>query len=387
MIIINADLLSKSTDFKSIIDQEKEILKTRIKAQKHTKSLIIKYIKKFTNLNSNIENGQSNTVLDFLKKLESMLDLSNINIKLLEQLLEKEIMESGKILDISDISKFNSEYLKIAKKVAKNEAKITNSLNNIVKYIELSFDSEPHLQSVSQPKSELQSQPESQIQHNLQPETQSQIELKTQFEIQTQPEVQTLSDVQTQLEVQTQSDVQTQVDIHQAQSDLELFVKKASESNIDTDLLKEQDLKDNENVDINSNLKENTLIVSENDNKCYLPFYISDLEKKLKNNPDKYSSFEDVIEKDYTVSLDLFKNQPISRFREAFNLMKNKEHSSIKSALNLAIELLFNYSLHPAIISACRNIDELDIYLDYLEDNEIEKFDCFNIIFEVAPMV
>lgn len=51
------------------------------------------------------------------------------------------------------------------------------------------------------------------------------------------------------------------------------------------------------------------------------------------------------------------------------------------------MELLFNYNLHPAIISACKNIDELDIYLDYLENNETDKFNCFNIKFEIAPSI
>ena len=51
----------------------------------------------------------------------------------------------------------------------------------------------------------------------------------------------------------------------------------------------------------------------------------------------------------------------------------------------LGIELMFETNLHPAIISACKNLEELDIYLDCLEDNELEKFSCFKIIYKSLP--
>lgn len=56
-------------------------------------------------------------------------------------------------------------------------------------------------------------------------------------------------------------------------------------------------------------------------------------------------------------------------------------------ALDLGLELMFNYDLNPIVISACRNLDELDIYLDCLEENQLSSFDCFEIKFEVAPQV
>ena len=67
--------------------------------------------------------------------------------------------------------------------------------------------------------------------------------------------------------------------------------------------------------------------------------------------------------------------------------MRKREHSSFLEAIDLGTELAFNYNLHPAIISACKNLDELDIYLDYLDTGGTDKFDCFKIIFELAPMI
>ena len=48
---------------------------------------------------------------------------------------------------------------------------------------------------------------------------------------------------------------------------------------------------------------------------------------------------------------------------------------------------MFKYKLNPIVIAACRNLDELDIYLDCLENNELYDFKCFEIKFEVMPKI
>ena len=126
---------------------------------------------------------------------------------------------------------------------------------------------------------------------------------------------------------------------------------------------------------------ENSLIISETSGNIILPYYISD----LKNTQNK--AYEQVIQENYTLPIDMFKPAFISRFREAFRLAHIKEKKSVAFSLNFATELMFNYNLHPAIITACRSLDELDIYLDCLENNETEKFKCFNIIFEIPPII
>lgn len=139
---------------------------------------------------------------------------------------------------------------------------------------------------------------------------------------------------------------------------------------------------------INStDIVENTLIISEAKGKIFLPYTLSSINNILENNLNKYSSLEDLIEKEYTLPFDSFKFPAIARFREAFNLIRKKEKKSIREAFDLGIELIFNYNLHPAIITACKNLDELDAYLEYLENNETNKFNCFKIIFDVAPLV
>lgn len=131
----------------------------------------------------------------------------------------------------------------------------------------------------------------------------------------------------------------------------------------------------------------NVLIISEKDQKAYLPYKYEDVEKIYKTSDSKYNSIIEVIQDIYVVSLDKFKNFSFARFREAFNLMIFKEKRSVIRALDLALELMFKYNLNPIIITACRNLDELDIYLDCLEENELFDFKCFEIRFEVSPNI
>ena len=128
----------------------------------------------------------------------------------------------------------------------------------------------------------------------------------------------------------------------------------------------------------------NTLIISDSNQNVVLPYRVIDLEKKLKDNK-KYKSLQDVIKSEYTLPLETFKNPTKSRFREAFQLIKKKEHGSLKEAIELGFELMFQSDLNPAVIAACKDLDELDIYLDCLDDNELDKFSCFNIEYNVPP--
>lgn len=133
------------------------------------------------------------------------------------------------------------------------------------------------------------------------------------------------------------------------------------------------------------NYTENTLVVSETAQNVTLPYKLSEINEIIKNEPNKYSSIDDVITKKYTLPLKVFKNPTVSRFKQGFKLMREKEHSSFREAFDLGMELIFDSNLHPAIIPACSNLEELDKYLYYMEKEEIDKFDRFNIVFECPP--
>lgn len=131
----------------------------------------------------------------------------------------------------------------------------------------------------------------------------------------------------------------------------------------------------------------NTLIISEKDQFAYLPFFYEDIKNIYKNEKSSYPTLQDVVNQNYIIPLNKFKNSTFSRFREAFQLMRKKEKASIPKSLDLGLEMMFRYELNPIVISACRNLDELDIYLNCLDEKDTYDFPCFQIRYEITPQV
>ena len=168
---------------------------------------------------------------------------------------------------------------------------------------------------------------------------------------------------------------------------VEKVVKKPAKKAAAKKVVEVEDDEDDEEDDEDDFLmKDNdTLIISEEDNRVILPYKLADVEKQYKKNKKKYSSVKDLIENEYIIPTENFKNPIKSRFREAYQLIKKKEHGHLKEAIELGFELMFQSNLNPAVIAACKNLKELDIYLDCLDDNELDKFSCFNIVYNVPP--
>jgi len=144
------------------------------------------------------------------------------------------------------------------------------------------------------------------------------------------------------------------------------------------------ELEKNNNYGVQDN---GTLLISEIQNKVILPYTASEVLETYNNNLDKFNSIEEVIKKYYTRDLNDFKHQFSARFKETINLIVKKEKMSYIEGLNIATELLGKKYLHPAIISACKNLNELNVYLDCLDKNELDDFKIFNIKYELYPML
>ena len=134
-----------------------------------------------------------------------------------------------------------------------------------------------------------------------------------------------------------------------------------------------------DSTELSSRFIENTLVISEVQQRVILPYNINTVKEILLNDPQGYSSLQGVVNKIYTRSIDYYKFSAISRFKEAYKLVREREKGSKAKAFGLAFELLLNYNLHPAIITACKTLDELDVYLACLADNTLEDFNFFEI--------
>lgn len=130
-----------------------------------------------------------------------------------------------------------------------------------------------------------------------------------------------------------------------------------------------------------------SLIISEKQDKIFLPYTIDELEKYLKSYPDVYTSLVDVVNQEFILPFNSFLKHPAkARFVETYNLIKNRQGNSIFSAIAYAIKLVGRYNLNPAIIAACKNETQLDTYLYYLNSNSVEEFKNFKIIYEINPL-
>ncbi len=126
-----------------------------------------------------------------------------------------------------------------------------------------------------------------------------------------------------------------------------------------------------------------TLLISEKQQKIFLPYTLAEL-STYTNSSEK--SIEDVVEESFTLSITKFKNPTVSRFKESYNLAKNKSGYSILKSFNFAVEIMFKYSLNPAIIVACKNVEELKEYLTCLKEQKLDLFKPFKIRYEINPM-
>ena len=128
----------------------------------------------------------------------------------------------------------------------------------------------------------------------------------------------------------------------------------------------------------------NTLIISEKDNKVFLPYKVEEINDYLEQFPDQYSSFESVVAKEFILPLNYYMSHPLlARFREAYSLCRDREGKTILESLKYGMDLMFNRRLNPAIIAACKTQDQLSNYLNLLEKNDLKNFTDFEIKFEM----
>ena len=128
-------------------------------------------------------------------------------------------------------------------------------------------------------------------------------------------------------------------------------------------------------------ISERTLIITKK--KIILPFTVKQIENIFKLHPDKYADLQQIVDIKFTLSTALYKNVTLSKIKEVYKLMRVRNKYSLHKTLSICIEVIFNIYIFPAIITACKNFDELEIYLDCLEKDELNQYPCFKIIYDL----
>lgn len=162
--------------------------------------------------------------------------------------------------------------------------------------------------------------------------------------------------------------------------------------NIDKDTLLLKDFSDKFNLKIKSTTTQKLVSIPDNKNLIitedyiYLPYTCSEINDYMQQYPDSYSSVDDVIKKEFSFPTKYYsKNTVLSRFRETYALIRDREAKSVIEALKLSFGLMFRYEINPAIIAACKSEDELKNYLECLENNKLNEFKRFKIKYEINP--
>lgn len=170
-------------------------------------------------------------------------------------------------------------------------------------------------------------------------------------------------------------------DIMLADIQVDRFVKKINSSNGKKSEEVSEEISDG-NIQNN-----NTLIISEKDNKVFLPYTVSEIQSYMEKYPKEYKSLEYVINKEFILPLDYYTKHPsLARFREAYSLIRDREAKSVFDALKYALNIMFKYDLNPAIISACKTEEALNLYIECLENKDLSKFNLFKIEFRLNPL-
>lgn len=389
MIVFTKELLQDSSILINTIEKEKMMIELSIKSQENFKKLLSDSMRKLTNSQETINPLYSDFITSLVENQKNNLAFSQKNIALLEDLLLKleyiyNLYTQNMEISYELIEKFNIAFLNSNNVVLENTLQIEKTLNLIFLFSEFTFNNENKNEKISNDTT-------NSIIH---------ASLPTKGDIPTDNHPTPIDYCENKnIQLSTKENFCSKLDIENIKS-IEYSNPKDEKNesttiipsrNIDS-LLKKHDFEKENILDNNSridglNLVENTLIISEEKRKVFLPYTLSDLQKTFDANQNKYSSLEDVIEKDYTLPLNFYKNASKARFKETFKLIHEKEKKSLKESLDLGMELFSNSNLHPAIISACRNKDELDNYLYHLAKNETEKFECFKIIFDINPAI
>lgn len=329
MIIITKDDNTKKKILE-IIEKELDFINSSLNMQKNLSTQVLKYFKELAT-DIDVNKDAKNMELYLLKsnKVNDMLLKSNKNITEYEKIYEniKGFCDNAANLKITELVECIDEYNAIYR-VASEEIMInTSEIEAFLKETTPEFQDIVYIQEHTTTLDE------------------------------------TISSVAEDLKAEKREEYKHDSEIY-----------KLEENVLDPDMVRHRDL------------SENTLIISEQEKKVILPYSYKKLNNILKANPDKYSDIYDVIDKIFTKPIKYYKNAPVARFREAYKLAKDKESMSFKGALDLAFECFFNSALHPAIISSCDNLNQLDVYLSCLEYDELEDFYFFDIIYKIPPL-
>lgn len=356
---------------KEIVNNQLSVLNNTLNSQRQTKKTLLSYLEKFSNaMYDNFNSESTDLLLSLINEAHSVFECikSNIN-KTLELKKFLENISQSAFLNTIDAEKFNTEYNLLFENISKTNSNYLNFMNNYENFIKPNLK-ENILETIT-PEPNIEEEP---IQENIEV-VENNIDNIESITQETTP--QNISETVPEIENIVENVENSTEDV--SSQDIPETVSETENAIVNVENSTEEEFSVDDSY-FSTYLQEKVLIINKKSGFAILPYSISDLDELFLDNPEKYSSIQDIIDKEYTVSLDDYENTSISRYKEAFKLAKEKSNYSFSQAANFAKDLLIENKVSTLIIAACKNIDELEYYIECLNNDRLEKFNYFKII-------
>ena len=411
---------------KEIVNNQLSVLNNTLASQRQTKKTLLSYLEKFSDaMYENFNSDNTDSLLSLINEAHSIFECIKSNIsKTIELKKFLENIYNSVFLNTIDSEKFNNDFNNLLENISKTNSNYLNFMNNYENFIKPPFINEvtsimkdtdtEHIQETIQ--EELVSN-ETTIEKNItediinkEPIIENTIIDKT---IITEP---TAVETTIKLEESDEESLFDKInptDIEETSTE-SIVEKEIIQESVAQSVAKEiiNDLTVNitttieENKEQEKNIKKDFTIIEDSENEqteefiptidlqekvllikkdlgiAVLPYSISDLDELFLDDPEKYSSIQDIIDKEYTVNLKDFENSSITRYKEAFKLAKEKSDYTFSQAVNFAKKLLVENEVTALIIASCKNVEELEQYIECLNSNKLKEFHHFKIIEE-----
>ena len=117
-----------------------------------------------------------------------------------------------------------------------------------------------------------------------------------------------------------------------------------------------------------------------------LPYTKKEIQEFMEEYPQDYKTPQDVISKEFITHISVYKKHPVfSRFKEAYYLCRTREMMNIFDSFSYAKKIMFRSEINSYIIAAVKSVKQLEEYIECMEENKLEKFSYFKIVYDVKP--
>ena len=361
-----------------IINNHLSVLNNTLDNQRQIKKTLLSYLEKFSNeMYDNFNSDSTDILLSLIKEAHSVFEYIKSNIsKTIELKHFLENISKSAFLNTFDSEKFNIEFNSLLENISKTNSDYLQFMNNYENFINQNFKTKIN---ELQQKSEPIQIPQNNFQEISENNRNSNIDLK--IPQNTNDELSNFENNNEKISnfTNNENNIEELVALNTPQNNLsDSYTLEENPLTDENDIFNTEDIID-ENF-FSTYLQEKVLIINRKKGIAILPYSISDLDEVFLDNPEKYSSIQDIIDKEYTISLNDYENTSISRYKEAFKLAKDKSNYSFSQAANFAKNLLIETRISTLLIAAFKDVKELEFYLECLNSNQIDSFTSFKII-------